>query len=400
MNVPVIGSVPWRVVAGLAVGNLLNPLNSSMIAVALVSLSGDFGVSLGTVTWVVSAFYLGGMVGMPLMGQLADRFGARRMLAVGLMLVAVTSALAPLTRLLAVLIGLRVLQAVGTSAPYPSALAIFRGRNPAGRAPASALGAISITNSVSSALGPVLGGALVALAGWQAIFAANLPLVALALALAFLWLPKDQVASKSVGRKVPVLTLVRSGALVLVYAQFAAVNVVFYAVFYGLPLWLEQSRHYAPDLTGLILLPVAGIGVVATPVAARLINRTGPRPSMIIGSVVLLLGSLLLLRFGPETTLLELLVVGAILGVPNGFNNLGLQAALYEAAAADQIGAAAGLLQTFRYVGAIASTAIIGAVFGTEASSDSLHLLAAVMAVTSAILVLASIFAYRPSSEE
>jgi MFS family permease len=400
---PVItGSMPWRIVAGLAVGNLLNPLNSSMIAVALVSLSGDFGVSLGTVTWVVSAFYLGGMVGMPLMGQLTDRLGARRVLGAGLVLVAVTSALAPLTRVLAVLVGLRVLQAVGTSAPYPAALAIFRGRNPGGRAPASALGAISITNSVSSALGPVLGGALVAVAGWQAIFAANVPLVALALVLAFVWLPKGQPAQQpqSSGRKVPVWSLVRSQALVVVYAQFAAVNVVFYAVFYGLPLWLEQTRHYTPDVTGLILLPVAGIGVLATPIAARLINRTGPRRSLIIGSVVLLLGSLLLLRFDTQTALLELLVVGAILGVPNGFNNLGLQAALYEAAAADQIGAAAGLLQTFRYAGAIASTAIIGAVFGSEASSDSLHVLAVVMAVTSAGLVLASIFANRPSSAE
>jgi MFS family permease len=400
MKPVVMASMPRRIVAGLAVGNLLNPLNSSMIAVALVSLSGDFGVTLGTVTWVVSAFYLGGMVGMPLMGQLTDRLGARRVLAAGLVLVAVTSALAPLTRVLAVLVGLRVLQAVGTSAPYPAALAIFRGRNPGGRAPASALGAISITNSVSSALGPVLGGALVAIAGWQAIFAANVPLVALALVLAFVWLPKGQPARQSMGRKVPVWSLVRSQALVVVYAQFAAVNVVFYAVFYGLPLWLEQTRHYAPDLTGLILLPVAGIGVLATPIAARLINRAGPRRSLIIGSVVLLLGSLLLLRFDTATALPELLVVGAVLGVPNGFNNLGLQAALYEAAAADQIGAAAGLLQTFRYAGAIASTAIIGAVFGSEASSDSLHVLAVVMAVTSTGLVLASIFAYRPSSAE
>jgi hypothetical protein len=87
-----------------------------------------------------------------------------------------------------------------------------------------------------------------------------------------------------------------------------------------------------------------------------------------------------------------------VLGVPNGFNNLGLQAALYEAAAANQIGAAAGLLQTCRYAGAIASTAIIGAVMGAEASNASLHVLAVVMGVTSAGLVVASVVAYRPSS--
>src|SRR6185312_15237247 len=89
--------VPWRLVAGVGVGNLLNPLNSSMIAVALVNLSGDFGVGLATATWMVSAFYIGGAVGMPLMGQLADRFGPRRVFTLGLLLVAATSAAAPIS---------------------------------------------------------------------------------------------------------------------------------------------------------------------------------------------------------------------------------------------------------------------------------------------------------------
>ena len=137
----VAARVPWRIVGGLAVGNLLNPLNSSMIAVALVSLSADFGVPLATVTWVVSAFYLGGAVGMPLMGQLTDRYGARRVLTAGLVLVAVTSGLAPVVASLAMLIVLRLFQAVGTSAPYPATLAIFRARDAHGRAPAGALGA-------------------------------------------------------------------------------------------------------------------------------------------------------------------------------------------------------------------------------------------------------------------
>src|SRR5581483_7815340 len=101
--------VPWRLVAGVGVGNLLNPLNSSMIAVALVNLSSDFGVGLATATWMVSAFYIGGAVGMPLMGQLADRVGPRRIFILGLLLVAVTSAAAPVAATLAILIVIRFL---------------------------------------------------------------------------------------------------------------------------------------------------------------------------------------------------------------------------------------------------------------------------------------------------
>jgi predicted MFS family arabinose efflux permease len=298
------------------------------------------------------------------------------------------------------LIALRGLQAIGSSSAYPAGLAVFRARDPRGRAPAAALGAVSITNSVSSALGPVLGGALVALAGWPAIFVANVPVALLGIGLAQVWLPPDRRGSRSsreTTRTTSAWRLLGNPALLAVYAQFAAVNVVFYAVFYGLPLWLEQTRQYGPEVTGLLLLPVAGVGVLATPVAARLINRAGPRPSLVLGSLLLLAGSLLLLLFETNTPLVELLVVGGVLGVPNGFNNLGLQAALYEVAEPTQIGAAAGFLQTCRYVGAIVSTAVIGLIFGSQASSDSLHALALVMALISAALVVASWGAYRRS---
>ena len=64
---------------GVVTGTMLNPLNSSMIAVALLGLSMDFRVSTGTPTWLTSGFYLGGAVGMPLMGRLADLVGPRRL---------------------------------------------------------------------------------------------------------------------------------------------------------------------------------------------------------------------------------------------------------------------------------------------------------------------------------
>jgi len=387
-------------VASVSLGTLLNPLNSSMIAVALVSLSDNFGVNLATATWLVTAFYLGGAIGYPVMGQLADRIGPRRVFNSGLLVAAVTSLVAPLTPSLPALIGIRFLQSIGTSSPYPAGVAIFRARHGGGRAPAGALGAVSIANSVSAALGPVLGGALVALAGWPAIFVVNVPIALLAIALAMVWLPADRPhpTPRSEGKPaVRAWQLLKNPSLVMVYAQFAAVNVVFYAVFYGLPLWLEQTRGYPPELTGLLILPVAGIGVVATPVAARLINRTGPRPAVIIGSVLLLVGSLLLLLFDSTTSLVGVVAVGAVLGVPNGFNNLGLQAAMYEVAAPEQIGAAAGVLQTCRYVGAIASTAVIGLIFGSQASSESLHAVALVMAAVSVGLVVASLRPHRPS---
>ena len=139
------------------------------------------------------------------------------------------------------------------------------------------------------------------------------------------------------------------------------------------------------------------MGVLATPLAARLIDRAGPKPALIVGALLLLAGSLLLLLFDAATSMAALLAVGAVLGVPNGFNNLGLQAVLYETAPAQQMGVAGGLFQTFRYTGAILSTALIGLVLGPSATSGRLHTLAVVVGVVSALLLVTSILARRSS---
>lgn len=452
-----------RLVGAVAAGTLLNPLNSSMIAVALVRLQSDFKVSVASAAWLISGFYLAAAVGQPLMGRLADQFGARRIFSAGLLLVGVTSVLAPFAPAFWWLVALRVVQAFGTSAAYPAGLAMIRAAtgDPNGPPPAGALGALSIAGSVSAALGPVLGGFLVALAGWPAIFLVNVPVTAIGLPLALLWLPADRpglgreaehrsrgavigallravdlpgivlfsgtlvsllafLLSLSGGplwlllpivpvaavllvwrerRALPpfldVRMLAANRPLVGVYAQFAAVNVVFYAVFFGLPLWLQQDRGFSPGQTGLLLTPIAGLGVLATPVAARLISRYGPRPSLIVGALALTVGSLLLLLFNGTTGVLVILAVSAVLGIPNGFNNLGLQAALYTAAPADRMGAASGLFQTCRYIGAVLSTSLLGIVFGEQASSGGLHTIAYVGAVISALLVATSITSRR-----
>lgn len=177
--------------AAVASGTLLNPLNSSMIAVALVDLSDSFRVSTTVATWLISAFYMAGAIGMPLMGRLADLFGPRRLFCLGLVAVAATGSLAPLSPSLGWLLVARVVQAFATAVAYPAGLAIFRAQSGSDRAPAAALGSLSIAASVSAALRPVLGGGLVAIAGWRGIFLANVPLSLIGLALALVWLPPD-----------------------------------------------------------------------------------------------------------------------------------------------------------------------------------------------------------------
>lgn len=449
--------LPWWLVGSVAMGTLLNPLNSSMIAVALLSLGTTFHVSLVTATWLVSSFYLAGAVGQPLMGRLADLIGPRRIFCLGLVLVGTASLLTLWAPTFGWLVVLRVLQALGTSAAYPAGLAIFRARTrqatkETSQPPAAALGAISMTSNVSAALGPALGGLLLLAFNWQALFLINVPLVVVGLILALLLLPKDRPGHISDQRgfypqlslvvrslDVPgvvlfsgtltsllVFLLALSGnppwlllpvflllllfllfweyrartpffnvkmllsnrQLVKVYVQFAAVNFVFYSLFVGLPLWLEQVRGESPALSGLLILPLTGMGVLTTFAAVQIVRRAGARPALLLGALALIVGTLLLLFFQSNSPVVVLLAVIVILGIPNGLQNLGLQAVLYDAAPAADMGVAAGQFQTFRYLGSILSTSLLGILFGGAVAKSGLSLLAGTLVCVSAMLLI------------
>src|SRR6266511_4100659 len=161
-------AVSRQVTAAIALGTLLNPLNSSMIAVAVVAVQRAFDVGVATSTWLLSGFYLTACVGQPLMGRIADRFGPRRVYCTGLAVVFVTGVLAAV--------------AAGTSAAYPAGLAMIRRLARTPKPPAAALAAISVTNASSAAFGPVLGGFLVSAASWRAVFVVNIPLTVAGLA--------------------------------------------------------------------------------------------------------------------------------------------------------------------------------------------------------------------------
>jgi len=457
---PPPGSRPdARLVAAVATGTILNPVNSSMIAVALVPIATSFGVDTAASTWLISGFFLAAAIAMPLMGRFADLFGPRRTFLTGLVVVGISAAAGTVAPSFAVLILCRVAMAFGTSTAYPSGLAMFRARDPHGDAPAGALAILGIVSSVMAAGGPVLGGVLVATVGWQGIFFVNVPVVIVGFLLAYRWLPADPPASVQVTFRSragvfdfaeaidaigvvlfaamfvgllafivalptgpePVLLavavvsaallvvrelrarapfvdlrmLARQPTLIWLYAQFAGVNFVFYGVFFGLPIWLEDVRGFSAAQSGPLLLPLAGIGILAAPVAARIVSKRGPAPAIIIGSVALLVGCIPLALFGETTPIIAILVVGAVLGIPTAFNNLGLQAALYEATPASLMGTASGQFQTFRYTGAIGASAVLGIVFAGGATSEGLDQLAVIFIVVSAALVVASIAGAR-----
>lgn len=169
---------------------MLNPLNSSMISLALHSIQHEFHLSFTTVSWLISSFYLASAVAQPVTGKLGDLIGRKRLFLFGLILVAVSAIGAPFAPTFMTLLVMRLFQSVGSSAIYPSGVGLIR--NHIHERQASALAVLSIFASAMTALGPTAGGFLIVWGGWPAIFIVNLPFIILSFLLGLYMFPKDQ----------------------------------------------------------------------------------------------------------------------------------------------------------------------------------------------------------------
>ncbi|MFL5895424.1 MAG: MFS transporter, partial [Thermoleophilaceae bacterium] len=176
-----------------ALGTMLLPLNSTMVAVALPRIVDDLGASISASAWLVSGYLIAQASFQPLSGKLGDRLGRRPLILYGLASFGLVSLGAALAPSLAVLMVFRVLQAVTGALVFPNALGLVRESLPAARR-GRAFGLLGSAIGLAAAAGPPLGGALVGLGGWRAIFLVNLPWVAVALWFAARSVPRRAAA--------------------------------------------------------------------------------------------------------------------------------------------------------------------------------------------------------------
>lgn len=430
-------------VAGLSLGTALNPLNSSMIAVALVVLRADFGLDVAAVTWVITSFYLASAAGQPVMGRLADRFGPRRMFMLGMGTVAITCALAPFSPNFALLCVARAVMALGTATAYPSAVVMIGSiAQRAGTESSRPLGRIQMANTSAAAVGPVAGGLLVGQVGWEALFLVNVPLALAALFIVRKVAPADGVRERGslarlakdsdipgiagfVGSLLLVMMalldvapgyrwwllgagtvlaglfvlrelrfsppfldlrlLGRNRPLMLVYLGFAVFSSVYYFVFFGLPQLLQEAGGYDPGLVGLLMLPLAAMSVLATPWAVRAMGTFGVRNVLIAGVVLLTAVAALMWLLTGSLAIPLVLALTTLMGVPYGAVGIATNQGMFLSVGPQERGVAAGIYQTCRYVGAITATVMIGVFAGGGVDQASWGLMVLAMLVLSAV---------------
>ncbi|MFI9046846.1 MFS transporter [Streptomyces sp. NPDC053427] len=427
----------WTFTTPLYVGSSLNPVNSSIIATALVPIAADLHVSVGSTAVLVSSLYLASAVAQPTAGKLAEVLGARRIFLSGIVLVLLGGLVGGLGQNLAMLTVARVLIGIGTSAAFPCAMVLIRRR--AGEAgldapPGGVLGGIAVAGMATAAVGPPIGGLLVGAAGWRWAFLINLPVTAIAMVMAVRWLPKDAVLDRAhqgfrvvadridlpgilgfaasmsalviflmglpevewaalavfVLAAVPTVVwelrktapffdfrgLAANGALARTYLRQALSLLGVYSVMYGMTQWMEAAYGLSTLQAGLMLLPMGAVSaLISRPLASRNLVR-GP---LIASAVTMLLGSVGIMLLTSNSPALALVLVSLVFGITSATTMVGNQTALYLAAPPEQIGTASGLFRTFAYLGSITSAVIGSQVFRDGASDHGLHTLGIVL---------------------
>ncbi|MEZ0066435.1 MFS family permease [Streptacidiphilus sp. MAP12-20] len=438
-----------RFVAPLYLGASLNPVNSSIIATALVSIAAAMHIAVGDTAILISSLYLTSALAQPAAGRLAEVFGPRRVFLTGIVLVLAAGIVGSLAHSLAALIVARVLIGAGTSAGYPTAMLLIRRR--AERAgqdapPQGVLGGLAITGAATVAVGPAIGGLLVGWCGWQTAFWINIPVATVTLVMALVGIAPDPDPARhgslrTLAARLDVLgmllfggsltavvvflsalphlqwpalagalvlavalvgwelraahpfldvrLLAANGALTRTYVRNGLTLLGTYVILYGLTQWLEVARGLSAYQAGLALLPMG----VLTAVTARVVSRrVGVRLPLIACAVLLLVGAVAALFLGGDTPMAVVIAVSAVFGLTSGAGTVANQTALYQEAPAASVGTASGLLRTFGYLGSIASAAITGTAFRTRVDDSGLHHIAWVLVLIAALVLVITVF--------
>ncbi|HTW21027.1 MAG TPA: DHA2 family efflux MFS transporter permease subunit [Mycobacteriales bacterium] len=338
------------VVAATVLGSGLALLDSTVVAIALPRIGKNFHVGVSALQWVVTGYTLTLAAFLLLGGTLGDRYGRRRVFAIGVAWFAVASAACAIAPTAGTLIAARALQGVGAALLTPGSLAILQSAFvPDDRS--RAIGAWSGLGGLASAAGPLVGGYLLAIGSWRLVFLINLPVAAAVLEITRRHVPESTDSSASGRIDVPGAALAIIALSTLIYAlieassdgwtapvvlsclavgavstvtfvvverrssapmlppsmfvarQFAATNAVTFLMYgalggslFLLPVALQQVAGYTPLDAGLTLLPVTALMLLFSAASGRIAARIGPRLQMSAGPFVLGVGLLLLAR--------------------------------------------------------------------------------------------------------
>jgi EmrB/QacA subfamily drug resistance transporter len=415
------------VFAGLMLVMLMASLDQTIVATALPTIVGDLG-GLSHLSWVVTAYLLAQTVVTPLYGKLGDLYGRKLVLQAGLVVFLLGSVLCGISQNLTELIAFRALQGLGGGGLMVSAQAAI-GDVVSARDRGRYQGIFGAVFGLSSVAGPLLGGFFTSSASWRWIFYINLPLGILALGVLAVTLPSrrdhthhriDYLGTGLLAAGLSAIVLLttlggttyawdstliialgvggisslaafawaerRAAEPVLpprlftnrVFVLTSAVGLIIGFALFGsityLPLFLQVVNGASPTGSGLQLLPLMGGLLITSIGSGQLISKTGHYKIFpILGTAVMVAGLYLLSLMDATTSTLQASLSMVVLGLGLGLVMQVLVVAVQNAVGYGDLGVATAGATLFRSIGGSLGTALLGAIFAGQLTSNLRH---------------------------
>ena len=432
---------PRLVLAATILASSLAFVDGSVVNVGLPAIGRSLHAGSADLQWMVNAYLLPLSALLLLGGAAGDRYGRRRLLIAGTAVFALASVGCALAPSLFVLLASRFAQGVGAAMLMPNSLALL-GVTFEGEAKGRAIGVWAATGAAMGAVGPVLGGWLIDVASWRAVFLINLPLAAGAILLAWRYAPRDRdgrdqpldlpggvLATLGLGVLTWALTIgsgkggwsggaiVATAASIGLLAAFVWVErrrgdhammplglftsrpfvgltlltLALYGALGGLlvliPYVLIQAARYSAAAAGAALLPFPLLLAVTSPFMGALAGRIGPRLPLTIGPLVVAGGLLLALRIDARADYWGQ-VAPAILVIAVGMSGAvaPLTTAVLSAVDERHTGSASGFNSAAARTGGLVATALLGSVLAASGASLIAAFHGALMAAAAACL--------------
>ncbi|AVB09220.1 MULTISPECIES: MFS transporter [Bacillus] len=403
----------WALIVSLLLGAILVPINSTMIAVALSSISRSFSESIASITWVVTVYLIVMAVTQPIAGKLGDMYGNKKMYLWGVGLFLIASLGCALSPSLFLLIFFRALQAAGGALLTPNSIAIIRHVVSEKRLP-KVFGFFGLGAGLGAALGPFIGSLLIESFSWHSIFWVNIPFLAIALVTALVMFPKykeetsdaplDIIGSVLLAGSIVSIILLTKNESSLGYWVYALLilifvplffrrelrtkhpiidfdlfknttftsanlsvllsNLMMYAVLLIMPLFMTGHFSMNTSHSGMALSVFSVFMSASNWGGAQLHQKWGARRMIFLSFGLMAVANLLFLLLVYSHSvpfLMASLIVG---GIASGAGLTSMQVSSLATVEPGMSGIASGIFSTFRYFGSIISSALIGLISG------------------------------------
>ncbi len=419
----------WLILLTVIIGTFLGRLDQTIVNLALPKIIQDFNITVSAAGWIATAYILANAIFVPVWGKLGDTLGRKKIYVLGFSIFIFGSVLAGFAWNLSSMIVFRVIQAIASSADYPTAMAILAVTYGNGRDRAQALGIWSASFAAAAVFGPLIGGPLIDNFGWRSVFLINLPIGAIGIFMALAFIKESRSARKTthfdfrgalilaVALSALVLVLDRgqewdwfslksmvcylislAGLLAFIRAEKkhpepivdlkffrnkVFVNTILnnFIIFMGMmgsifliPIFAQTFLGFDATETGYLFMPMAFLMVISSAIGGRLGARIQPRYIIMGSTAIAAIGLYLFTGLDPRSTALDIILPLGIMAFGMGFGMAQRTNMVAAVVPRHEIGIASSVLALARNISGAFGIAIFGTLLAQSTEANALRI--------------------------